>query len=131
LSLIHPHLVAFSSPSSSHLAHSAFALLAALISTSFFVEPFADAAADLRLPRLAVAATLVLFSVSLAVSIHLLSFSFLPHPPPTVDTLAAQREGIRVVTVSVAATVGIGAIACLIVAYGSTYAIGTHPLADK
>jgi hypothetical protein len=124
-------LIVFFSPSSSHLVHSAFALLAALISTSFFVEPFADAAADLRLPWPTVAATLVLFSVSLAVSIHLLSFSFLPHPPPTVDTLAAQREGIRVVTVTVVATVGIGAIACLIVAYGSAYAIGTHPLADK
>jgi hypothetical protein len=36
--------------SSSHVARSAFVVLAALMSASFFIEPFADAAANLGLP---------------------------------------------------------------------------------
>ncbi|KAJ1289843.1 hypothetical protein BS78_02G196100 [Paspalum vaginatum] len=102
-----------------HLARFAFLVVAALTSASWFVEPFAAAAADLRVPWPTVAATLVCFAAFFCASVLLLLGSFfLPRPPPAAAAAtAAQWKGVW----AVATAVVVGVAACLVAAGGSAY----------
>ncbi|KAJ1289841.1 hypothetical protein BS78_02G195900 [Paspalum vaginatum] len=100
-------------PYQSRLARAALVILSALISTSWFLEPVAAAAAGLRLPRPAVVAILVVFATCFFTSVHVFRSFFLPRPPAAA---AQQWEGIAVI-----AAVGAGVAACLVAAGGSVY----------
>ncbi|WVZ65114.1 hypothetical protein U9M48_014531 [Paspalum notatum var. saurae] len=100
-------------PHQSRLARAAFVILSALISTSWFLEPVAAAAAELRVPRSAVVAILVVFATCFFTSLHIFRSFFLPRPPAAA---AQQWEGIAVI-----AAVGAGVAACLVAAGGSAY----------
>ncbi|XP_062199525.1 uncharacterized protein LOC133901979 [Phragmites australis] len=103
---------------SSHLARSAFLILAALMSASWFVEPLAGAAAELQLPSAAVVVTVVFFAALFNVSIHNFRSFFQPRTLPAGAGAAAQFEGFGAIT---AAVVGMGVAACLVAAGGSAY----------
>ncbi|XP_062194103.1 uncharacterized protein LOC133897391 [Phragmites australis] len=92
-------------------AASAFLVLAALMSSSWSVEPFAAAATELGLPSAAAVVTVVFFAALFNVSIHIFRSFFLPRPAPGATDAAAQLEGFRASTVAI---VGMGVAACLV-----------------
>ncbi|CAN6167106.1 unnamed protein product [Urochloa humidicola] len=100
-------------PHQSRLAHAAFVVLAALMSASWFLDPVAAAAAELRLPRLAVVGTLVIFSMCFCTLVHIFCSFFLTRAP---GAAAPQWEGI-----AATAAVGVGVAACLVAAGGYAY----------
>ncbi|CAD6219068.1 unnamed protein product [Miscanthus lutarioriparius] len=100
-------------PSQSYLARVAFLILAALTSASWFVEPFAAAAGNLRLPMPAAAAApviVLLFAALFYASIHFFRSFFLARPP-----VAAMLQWERI------GAVGAGFAACLVAAGGFAY----------
>ncbi|TVU09731.1 hypothetical protein EJB05_43224, partial [Eragrostis curvula] len=103
-----------------YLARLAFLILAALMSASFFVEPFAMAAADLRLPWPAAVAVIIFLASSFCASVHLFCSFFLTRPPPAAAAVAAPLQGQGVGVIAIA-SVGIGVAACLVAASGSAY----------
>ncbi|KAL6656090.1 hypothetical protein ACP70R_006916 [Stipagrostis hirtigluma subsp. patula] len=107
---------------SPHLARFAFLILGAMMSVSWFIEPFAAAAVELRLPWSAVVATVVFFAALFYASVHLFRSFFLPRSQPATAAAAAQGGWERVGAIAVAvAVVGVGIAACLVAAGGSAY----------
>ncbi|KAL6656089.1 hypothetical protein ACP70R_006915 [Stipagrostis hirtigluma subsp. patula] len=102
---------------SSNIARSAWLVLSALVSASWFVEPFAAAACEIGLPSAAVLVTVVFVAALFNVSIHSFRSFFLPRPPPAAASVS-QREGSAA---SAAAVVGMVSAACLAAAGGSAY----------
>jgi hypothetical protein len=102
-------------PSQSYLARVAFLILAALTSASWFVEQFAAAADNLRLPMPAAAAAVIvlLFAVLFYASIHFFRSFFLARPP-----VAAVFQWERIGGI---AAVAVGFAACLVAAGGFAY----------
>ncbi|ONM55299.1 hypothetical protein ZEAMMB73_Zm00001d020630 [Zea mays] len=102
----------------------AFLVVAALMSASWFVEPFsAAAAADLRVPWPAVVATLVCFTALFCASVLLFGSFFMLRPPLAAAVMDAQWKGVRAFA-AVFAAVAIGVAACLVGASGSAYGSG-------
>uniref|UniRef100_A0A0A8ZEV3 Uncharacterized protein n=1 Tax=Arundo donax TaxID=35708 RepID=A0A0A8ZEV3_ARUDO len=105
---------------SSRFAGAAFLVLAALMSASWFIEPFAAAAAsELELSRPAVVATVVLFATCFYASVHLFRSFFLTRPPPAAAA-APQWDGVAAIS-----AVAIGVLTCLVAGGGSAYGHAT------
>ncbi|CAN6204585.1 unnamed protein product [Urochloa humidicola] len=100
-------------PHQSRLARAAFVVLAALMSASWFLDLVAAAAAELRLPRLAVVGTFLVFSVCFYTSVHMFRSFFRAREPAAASP---QWEGI-----AATAAVGVGVAACLVAAGGYAY----------
>ncbi|CAL5081660.1 unnamed protein product [Urochloa decumbens] len=100
-------------PHQSRLARAAFVVLAALMSTSWFLDLVAAAAAELRLPWPAVVSTFFVFSVCFYTSVHMFRSFFRARVPAAA---APPWEGIAAI-----AAVGVGVAACLVAAGGSAY----------
>ncbi|CAN6167107.1 unnamed protein product [Urochloa humidicola] len=100
----------------SSLALAAFAVLAALTSASWFVEPFTAAAAELRLPRVAVVITVVLFAALFNFSVRSFGCFFRTRRPPVA---AARLEWEHAGAIAVV-VMSVGAAACLVAAAGGS-----------
>lgn len=112
-----PAAPAASAARSPRAAHLAFLVLAALVSASWFVEPFA-AAAELWLPNSVIVVFVLLFGALFNVSTHLFRSSFLPCTP-SAGAAAGQGQGVGAITAGVMG-IGIAIAVCLIGAGGST-----------
>ncbi|XP_066399505.1 uncharacterized protein [Miscanthus floridulus] len=121
--------VAVTTVRSPHPARFAFLVVAALMSASWFVEPFAAAAADLRVPWPAVVATLVCFAAFFCASVLLFGSFFMLRPPPgAAAVMPAQWKGVRAVAAVFAAVV-VGVATCLVAAGASADVyVGMHQL---
>ncbi|CAD6224853.1 unnamed protein product [Miscanthus lutarioriparius] len=102
-------------PSQSYRALVAFLILAALSSASWFVEQFAAAAGNLRLPMPAAVVIVLLFAALFYASIHFFRSFFLARPP-----VAAMLQWERIGAI---AAVGAGFAACLVAASGFAYRV--------
>jgi hypothetical protein len=105
-------------PSAERSIHIALLIVAALMSASWFTEPF-EAAAELQLHR-PVIITISLFLVVLF-NLSILLHSFLPDPP---SAAAAHGHGVGDITVG-AMPIGMATAACLVGAGGSAYRVFT------
>ncbi|CAL5081661.1 unnamed protein product [Urochloa decumbens] len=103
-------------PSSSSLARPAFAVLAALTSASWFVEPFASAAAELRLHRVAVVIAVLLFAALFNLSVRSFGSFFRTRRPP-VAAARWEWQGPGVIAVAVMSA---AVAACLVAAAGGS-----------
>ncbi|CAN6167111.1 unnamed protein product [Urochloa humidicola] len=104
------------------LARSAFLVVAALASASWYVEPFAAAAADLRVPWPVVVATLVVFAAAFCASVYLFGSVVLRRQPHAAAE-APQWKGV----VGAGAAVVVGFAACLVAAGGFAYGYAPAP----